>query len=269
MRNPLPTLRRNLPLVIGGSALALSLGLPTASAAGVNVPGYHTVTNSKIAPDAVSKSKIRHEAVGASEIIEGSVTWGNLAQTTKDRITELAKSGQYKTFQIKPDGHLYGTDNAGDEQDLGKVVGTDGKNGTDGAQGAKGDKGDPGEPGAKGDKGEPGKDGVSGYEVVGRTADRVTLGHGEVQTITTKCASGDSGTEQQAEVALGGGVKTVTGDNAVVQETYPSGIKEVSGTTTEDPAGRWGATSWTVTVKNTHTDKTVTVQPYVLCASMG
>lgn len=61
------------------------------------MPGYHTVTNSKIAPDAVSKSKIRHEAVGANEIIEGSVTWGNLKQSTKDRITELAKTGQYKT----------------------------------------------------------------------------------------------------------------------------------------------------------------------------
>lgn len=57
--------------------------------------GYHSVTNSKIAPDAVSKSKIRANAVGASEVQEGSidhselanggVTWADLNDVAKNR----------------------------------------------------------------------------------------------------------------------------------------------------------------------------------------
>lgn len=250
MRSPLPTLRRNLPIVIGGTALAVSLGLPTASAAGVNVPGYHTVTNSKIAPDAVSKSKIRHEAVGASEIIEGSVTWGNLAQSTKDRITELAKTGRYETFQIKADGHLYGTDDAGASHDLGNVVGTDGKNGADGVQGAKGDKGDSGEPGAKGDKGEPGKDGVSGYALAHTDAQTIGPDSGTV-TLTVSCP--------ENKVATGGGVSTGTGGaHVVTRASYPSMFGQ--GENVGIPFG------WAVKVA---ADDTASVRAWVICASMG
>lgn len=283
MRNPLPALRRNLPIIVGGSALALSLGLPTASAAGVNVPGYHTVTNSKIAPDAVSKSKIRpdavgkselaHESVGANEIIEGSVTWGNLKQSAKDTITALAKSGQYKSFHIDENGDLWGTDNAGDEHNLGTVVGKDGADGTNGTDGTDGTDGKSAYEIAKangftgteqewldslkGKDGTDGKDGVSGYEIVGRTADAIDVTETDgVKTITTLCNSHD-------EVAIGGGANT-TGGDVDLKASYPGDVHQVGEKTDDDPAGRWAAGGWTVKVKGTGH-----VQPYVLCASMG
>ena len=250
MRNPLPTLRRNLPLVIGGSALAVSLGLPTASAAGVNVPGYHTVTNSKIAPNAVSESKIRNGAVHNPQIADNTITHKDLGPWLKKHTVS--------SVAVDADGNLVYTALDGTQVTV---------TGTKGAPGIQGPKGDKGEPGEDGKPGADGKDGVSGYEVVGRGTDAKSVPAGGTMTLTTLCASTDSGESQQAEVAIGGGAKAGSG-KVVINESYPAAIKEVTdGATTEDPAGRWAAHGWSVQVTN-NGDSAASVQPYVLCASM-
>lgn len=105
----------------------------------------------------------------------------------------------------------------------------------------------------------------SGYELIGRTADRTTVpADGSPVTITTECVEG--------QTAFGGGAK-VTGkdEDAKLQmnQSHPSGIHEVSGSeTTGNEAGSWIAGSWTVQVTNDG-DNTLHVQPYVTCATIG
>lgn len=60
---------------------------------------------------------------------------------------------------INRDGHLIATLSNGQVQDLGPVVGADGKDGRDGIDGVAGEKGETGE---RGEAGEPGKDGLDG-----------------------------------------------------------------------------------------------------------
>lgn len=97
--------------VITGAVVAVVGGLvgPPAFANAATALGYHSVTNSKIAPDAVSKSKIRNESVGAGEIVEGSVTWGNLAQSTRDRITAVVAVTAQTQLIGRDDGGHNGT----------------------------------------------------------------------------------------------------------------------------------------------------------------
>lgn len=74
---------------------------------------------------------------------------------------------------IDANGHLIATYSDGAVEDVGYVIGKDGKAGTDGKDGApgkdgvpgeRGEKGEPGEKGADGKHGEPGKDGKPGLD---------------------------------------------------------------------------------------------------------
>ncbi|MGH3501363.1 MAG: hypothetical protein ACRDQA_10820 [Nocardioidaceae bacterium] len=111
--------------------------------------------------------------------------------------------------------------------------------------------------GARGPAGQDGTNGVSGYEVVGRTADSSTA-TGE-QTITTQCAPGKE--------AMGGGLKAYTPADVTVRQTHPSDITMVPGSKGPgNEAGTWYAASWTVSYANAGTSK---VQPYVVCADLA
>ena len=127
---------------------------------------------------------------------------------------------------------------------------------------------EPGPQGEQGPAGADGKDGVSGYEVVGRSADRVTVAAGTTEVINTRCASTDSGAEQQGEVAMGGGAQSVDGGMVTINASYPDPVEQVSEPDENDPAGRWGARGWTVQVTNEGVTD-VTVQPWALCALMN
>lgn len=116
--------------------------------------------------------------------------------------------------------------------------------------------------GKQGPQGPAGKDGVSGYEVVGRTADRMTLAAGETKTVTTLCAEGT--------VAIGGGgdAAGAGASKVLINSTVPGAIKQVGPKTEQDPAGVWAATGWKVTATNIG-DAAATVQPFVTCAEIG
>lgn len=106
---------------------------------------------------------------------------------------------------------------------------------------------------------------MSGYEVIGRGSDaRTVTPEDGVVTLTTACASGDSSAEQQTEVAFGGGA--TGGAHVTLHSSTPSGIEQVSDSDSDDSAGRWKATSWTVKVS---TDQAVNVQSYVVCAAVN
>lgn len=102
----------------------------------------------------------------------------------------------------------------------------------------------------------------SGYEVVGRTADRMTLAAGETKTVTTLCAEGT--------VAIGGGgdAAGAGASKVLINSTVPGAIKQVGPKTEQDPAGVWAATGWKVTATNIG-DAAATVQPFVTCAEIG
>lgn len=214
-----------LVLVAGGSATAAAL-----------------ITNSQIANGAVSKSKIRADAVGAAELTDrndtnvggAAVKWYNIAP------------GQVGTG-ILADGGVGMDDLSQDVQDqLGKA----------GEPGPAGPEGPAGPAGPAGKAGADGTDGVSGYEVIGRTADAQDVASTEPVTITSDCAS-------HGEVAIGGGANT-TG-TATVVASYPGHVKPFVPPGTEgDEAGRWKADGWTVKVTGTGH-----VQPYVVCANMN
>lgn len=186
-----------------------------------------TLQSWDIAPSGVGRSELRKDSVGWSEVREGTIDSSEL------------------------------TDGGVKEKDLDAA--------TREKLNAGGPKGEPGKDGTDGEDGADGKDGVSGYEVIGRGTDAKTVTPEDgVVTITTKCASADSGDQQQAEVALGGGA--TGGGNVTLHASHPSGIEQVSDADSDDPAGRWKATSWTVKVS---TKESVNVQPYVLCALMN
>lgn len=117
---------------------------------------------------------------------------------------------------------------------------------------------------APGPQGPAGTDGVSGYEIVGRTADAVVVPPGETKVITTLCASEDSSPQQMSEKALGGGATTGGG---TLNASYPHAIEQVSPPDADDPAGRWAAGGWAVEVTADATP--ANVQPYVICALLN
>ncbi|MGH3342388.1 MAG: hypothetical protein ACRDPK_05780 [Carbonactinosporaceae bacterium] len=107
---------------------------------------------------------------------------------------------------------------------------------------------------------------MSGYEIVGRTADGDSGVAGDTLTLVTKCKSENQ--DVNDKVAIGGGVDTVAGNDAdvVVNSSHPSDITQVGDPTPEDPAGLWAAKSWTTSVT---LNGPATVQPYVICAAVN
>lgn len=191
---------------------ATVIGLAGASGAVAdNLVGSPDIKNQSIESWDISK-----DGIGFSEIRAGSVGWhGEMNQWTRNKIKSLA--------------------------------GADGARGPRGAQGEPGPKGDQGE---QGEQGIPGRDGVSGYEIIGRTVDRVEVIDGSA-TIVSDCAEGQQ--------VLSGGV---SGGDVVVKESYPN-VKQVGPKTEQDPAGVWAAISWTTVVEGSGT-----VQPYLVCATL-
>ncbi|MGH3328929.1 MAG: hypothetical protein ACRDPT_14240 [Streptomycetales bacterium] len=87
--------------------------------------------------------------------------------------------------------------------------------------------------------GPAGADGVSGYEVVGRTADGKS-GTDETLTLQTACKSDNQAVNDKA--AIGGGADQTGGTGTVViNESFPSDVTQVGEPTEEDPAGLWAA----------------------------
>ena len=101
---------------------------------------------------------------------------------------------------------------------------------------------------------------MSGYEVVGRNTDRKDIDGNKVQTVTTACPDG--------ERAIAGGVTLVSGPHVTIHESAPDQVSKVKDPDDDDPAGRWAADGWKVTVENTG-DEQATVQPWVICAAVG
>lgn len=180
----------------------------------------NTLQQSDIANNAVGSGEIRSKGVGSGDLNDDAVR----ARHIKNRSVQwedLTDEAQQEILRIAM-----------------QHAGKDGKDGKDGAPG------------------EPGKNGVSGYEVVGRTADAkdVDLPDGGDVEVSTKCPTG--------EVAIAGGVKT-TG-TATALASYPYDVSQVSAPNDDDPAGRWAANGWAVRVTGTGH-----VQPYVICAKLG
>lgn len=224
---------------VGGKMRQLGRSRVTVAIAGgalvVLLSGGTAVAASKISGDdiqhySITKQHLKKDSVGGWETMNRSLSGGDL---------RLDSVGQRVfTPQLR---------------ELINQKGQDGEDGTDG------------EDGADGKDGVDGQDGVSGHEAIGRGSDAVSVEAGETEVITTMCASEDSGEQQQAEVAIGGGAKATK--DVVVHSTYPDPIEQVSEPTEDDPAGRWAATGWTVQVTN-NGEEPVNVQPYVLCALM-
>lgn len=216
--------KRQLPIIIGATALIAGGALASAGSAGAADHGSQIrnyplkqvdVGKAGVSGTRVGQDEIAHQSIGQIDIGENGVSG-----SAGDTAGEIAKGSV-------------------GENDLGSKV--------QGKLDAKG------------------KDGVSGYEVVGRGSDAQTVGPDDgVITLVTKCASSDSSAGQQAEVAFGGGA--TGGAHVTLHSSTPSGIKQVTESDSDDPAGRWKATSWTVKVS---TDKAVHVQPYVVCAAVN
>ncbi|MGH3098201.1 MAG: hypothetical protein ACRDMV_19640, partial [Streptosporangiales bacterium] len=220
--NTLTAVRTKLPILIGATALVAGGALASAGSAGAADHGSQ-IRNYPLKQVDIGKAGVSGTRQGQDEIAHQSIGEIDIGQN--------GVSGS-----------------AGDT--AGEI-----KQGTVGSD----DLSDGAKDSLKGAKGDPGADGVSGYEVVGRTADRVTVSPADnVVTIKTACAS-------HGEVAIAGGASG--GAHVTLHASQPSGVHEVVPSGTDgDEAGRWAADGWQVKVS---TDQATNVQPYVVCAAVN
>lgn len=233
-------LKARRPLVLTAIAVPAAVVLIGGSATAASLITSADIKNQTIeswdiAAGGVASSEVRNQSLQSWDLDRGSVAASELRDGSVGA-HELTEELRAQVEEGGPAGP------AGED-------GTDGIDGTNGADGA---------------------DGVSGYEVVGRTADSMTIAAGATETVSTECRSANQPDSAPEKAAIGGGVKTTSGNlgDVVVNATAPSGIAQVSPPSDQDPAGVWAAKSWTVTVSNMG-GADATVQPYVLCALVG
>jgi len=240
--------------------IALALG-GTATAA-------KKLTGKDIARGTLTGAHIKNKSLTGSDIKNGSVGESQLSRAVRQKLnsagTPGAKGDKGDKGDVGPQGPKGDKGDPGPKGDPGEPgkpgeKGEPGEPGKPGEPGEPGKPGEPGEPGPPGPPGEKGEPGVSGYEVVGRVAEQITLDDGKTKdTAVVECPG--------EKVAVAGGATTVSGDHAVILESAPAQVTQYSpADPPENPAGLWKAKAWKVTVKRDGNSGTVKVQPWVVC----